>query len=67
MDSNIKGFAGSAKGFTKSPLGIIALFIVLVYGFASLVVSFGQNIGDNVTPLIYFMVIFPVIVFIGFI
>ncbi len=63
---NTKGFSESAKGFTKSPLGIIALFIVLVYGFASLVVSFGQNIGDNVTPLIYFMVIFPVIVFIGF-
>lgn len=61
-----KEFSQSAKGFTKSPLGIIALFIVLVYGFASLVVSFGQNIGDNVSPLIYFMVIFPVIVFIGF-
>lgn len=59
-------FAESAKGFTKSPLGIIALFIVLVYGFASLVVSFGQNIGDNATPLIYFMVLFPVIVFLGF-
>jgi CheY-like chemotaxis protein len=66
METDIKGFASSAKGFTKSPLGIIALFIVLVYGFASLVVSFGQNIGDNVTPLIYFMVIFPVIVFAGF-
>ena len=63
---NTKEFAESAKGFTRSPLGIIALFIVLVYGFASLVVSFGQNIGDNVTPLIYFMVIFPVVVFFGF-
>lgn len=66
METDLKGFTSSAKGFTKSPLGIIALFIVLVYGFASLVVSFGQNIGDNVTPLIYFMVIFPVIVFAGF-
>lgn len=61
-----KQFAESAKGFTKSPLGIIALFIVLVYGFASLVVSFGQNIGENVTPLIYFLVLFPVLVFVGF-
>lgn len=59
-------FAESAKGFTKSPLGIIALFIVLVYGFATLVVSFSQNIGDNKTPLIYFMVLFPVLVFLGF-
>lgn len=66
MDNNTKSFAESAKGFTKSPLGIIALFIVLVYGFASLVVSFGKNLNNNVEPLIYFLVIFPVIVFSGF-
>lgn len=66
MDTNIKSFAESAKGFTKSPLGIIALFIVLVYGFASIVVSFGKNLQNNVEPLIYFLVIFPVIVFFGF-
>ncbi len=66
MANNIKGFSESAKGFTKSPLGIIALFIVLVYGFASLVVSLGKNLDNNVAPLIYFLVIFPVIVFFGF-
>jgi CheY-like chemotaxis protein len=66
MNTNIKGFADSAKGFTKSPLGIIALFIVLVYGFASLVVSFGQNLQNHVEPLIYFLVGFPVLVFFGF-
>lgn len=59
-------FAESAKGFTKSPLGIIALFIVLVYGFASLVVALGQGISEHLTPLIYFMVFFPVLVFLGF-
>lgn len=63
---SIKDFSESAKGFTKSPLGIIALFIVLVYGFASLVVSFGQNLTGNIAPLIYFLVTFPVIVFFGF-
>ena len=63
---NIKEFSESAKGFTKSPLGIIALFIVLVYGFASLVASFGQNLTGYITPLIYFLVTFPVIVFFGF-
>ena len=52
-------FAESAKGFTKSPLGIIALFIVLVYGFASLVVGLGRGISDHIAPLIYFMVFFP--------
>lgn len=59
-------FSESAKGFTKSPLGIIALFIVLVYGFASLVVGLGQGISEHIAPLIYFMVFFPVIVFLGF-
>ncbi|MEI7227711.1 response regulator, partial [Dickeya dianthicola] len=51
-------FAESAKGFTKSPLGIIALFIVLVYGFASLVVGLGSGLLEHVVPLIYFMVFF---------
>ena len=66
MATELKGFADSAKGFTKSPLGIIALFIVLVYGFATLAVSFGSNLAEHVTPLIYFLVFFPVVVFIGF-
>ncbi len=64
MDTN--NFAESAKSFTKSPLGIIALFIVLVYGFASLVVGLGQGISEHIAPLIYFMVFFPAIVFFGF-
>lgn len=63
---SVKEFSESAKGFTKSPLGIIALFIVLVYGFASLVVGLGQNLSGQIAPLIYFMVFFPVIVFFGF-
>ncbi|AYN26243.1 response regulator [Buttiauxella sp. 3AFRM03] len=62
----INKFAESAKGFTKSPLGIIALFIVLVYGFASLVVGLGNNLSDHIVPLIYFMVFFPILVFLGF-
>ena len=66
MKTNIKNFSESAKGFTKSPLGIIALFIVLVYGFATLAVTFGENFKDYIRPLIYFLVLFPVIVFFGF-
>lgn len=66
MASEIKSFAESAKGFTKSPLGIIALFIVLVYGFATLAVTLGDNLSEHITPMIYFLVIFPVIVFFGF-
>lgn len=63
---NPEKFAESALGFTRSPLGIIALFIVLVYGFASLVVGFGSGLSENVIPLIYFMVLFPILVFLGF-
>ena len=63
---SIKEFSESATGFTKNPLGIIALFIILVYAFASLVVGFGQSLENYVAPLIYFMVFFPVIVFLGF-
>lgn len=63
---NPEKFAESALGFTRSPLGIIALFIVLVYGFASLVVGFGSGLSENVVPLIYFMVLFPILVFLGF-
>jgi CheY-like chemotaxis protein len=63
---SVRAFSESAKGFTKSPLGIIALFIVMVYGFASLVVGLGANINNHIVPLIYFMVFFPVLVFFGF-
>jgi len=64
---SVKEFADSAKGFTKSPLGIIALFIVLVYGFASFVVGFGEaHLKEHIASLVYFMVLFPVLVFLGF-
>ena len=66
MASDLKDFSDSAIGFTKSPLGIIALFMVLVYGFATLAVTFGDNIKENLTPIIYFLVFFPIIVFFGF-
>lgn len=66
MTADVRSFADSAKGFTKSPLGIIALFIVLVYGFATLAVSFGDNLKEHIAPLIYFLVFFPVLVFFGF-
>lgn len=56
-------FVGTAKGLARNPLGIIALFIVLVYGFASLVTAFaGAFTQAERLPLIYFLVIFPVIV-----
>jgi CheY-like chemotaxis protein len=63
MSSPVSEFGSVAKGLARNPLGIIALFIVLVYGFASLVTGFAQSLtaGERV-PLVYFLVVFPVLV-----
>lgn len=58
----------NTKGFAKNPLGIIALFISLIYGFACLVIS---TAGSNLQPyeripIIWFMVIFPLIIMFSF-
>lgn len=63
MSDQIKSFADSAKSLARNPLGIIALFIVLVYGFASLVTAFASSFSPSERlPLIYFLIIFPVLV-----
>jgi hypothetical protein len=60
-------FGKTAKKLTHNPLGIIALFIVLIYAFASLVVGFGSNLEQaQKTPLIWFLVLFPVLVLLVF-
>lgn len=62
-----KSFGETAKGLARNPLGIIALFIVLVYGFASLVTAFAGSFTPNERlPLIWFMVLFPVLVLVVF-
>jgi len=63
MNDEIKTFGGIAKGLARNPLGIIALFIVLVYGFASLVTAFASSFtAAERVPLIYFLIFFPVLV-----
>src|ERR1700752_2731909 len=63
MSDQTKSFGETAKSLARNPLGIIALFIVLVYGFAALVTAFtgSFSIAERL-PLIYFLVIFPIIV-----
>jgi len=57
-------FGQTAVKLSQGPLGIIALFIVLIYGFASLVLGFADTIGDaNRSILVWFLVLFPVFVF----
>lgn len=61
--NSIKEFGETAKGLARNPLGIIALFIVLIYGFAALIVGVsGQLAGGERLPLIWFLVLFPVLV-----
>lgn len=62
-------FLKHAKGLAKNPLGIIALFISLIYGFASLVLGLSSS---NLAPseriiLIWFIVLFPILILITFV
>ncbi len=68
MIDHFKTITQSAKELSRNPLGIIALFIVLVYGFACLLFGFSADSLDpsERTPLIWFVVLFPVLVLILF-
>lgn len=57
-------FEQTAVKLSQGPLGIIALFIVLIHGFASLVLGFSQNLGpEHRSILVWFLVLFPALVF----
>ena len=59
----IDNFGGTAVKLSQGPLGIVALFIVLIYGIAGFVLSFSAGIGEiNRSILIIFLVLFPVAV-----
>lgn len=59
----VESFGQTAKGLARNPLGIIALFIVLVYGLAALVTAFTGSLSPaERLPLIWFLVIFPILV-----
>ncbi len=63
MTDPMTSFGETTTKLARNPLGIIALFILLVYGFASLVTIFGASLdcGER-RPLVYFLVTFPVLV-----
>lgn len=58
----------SATKYTKNPLGIIALFIILIYGIAGYVLGTSeQNLtNEHKTVLVYFLILFPVMVLLVF-
>lgn len=65
----MKEFIENAKNFTRNPLGIIGLFITLVYGFANLLLGFSGNNLDNSQKwiMVIFVVKFPICILIAFI
>jgi CheY-like chemotaxis protein len=59
----LREFGATAKALSRNPLGIIALFIVLVYGLACLVVITGGSLTTSERFLIIcFLVGFPFVV-----
>lgn len=64
----IKDFGSTAEKLSGNPLGIIALFIVLLYGIAGFVLgsSVGALTSEERKILIWFLVVFPFIVLIVF-
>jgi len=65
MTNQVTEFLDKAKGLTRNPLGIIALFVSLIYGFACLVLS--TSIGnlhgqEERLPLIWFIILFPLLI-----
>ena len=69
MNNPVTDFMEKAKGLTRNPLGIIGLFISLIYGFACLVLSTSLNNlhgSEERLPLIWFIILFPVLILLIF-
>ncbi|MBA2858287.1 putative transcriptional regulator [Methanococcus maripaludis] len=58
----LKEFSDAAMGLTKNPLGIIGLFITLVYGLGALVTISPNLEGYQRSWLIIFIIIFPFVI-----
>lgn len=68
MDMNLEQFGNIAQKLAKNPLGIIALFIVLVYGIAAMVLGVSADNLESLhkTILVCFLGLFPVCVLLAF-
>ena len=64
---SIKSFGGIAQRLSRNPLGIIALFIVLIYGIACLTFGFSKNLSSlAISFFVAFILIYPLIVLLVF-
>ncbi|HXI86718.1 MAG TPA: response regulator [Parvularculaceae bacterium] len=68
MAGDKQDFGQTAVALSRTPLGVIALFIVLIYLLASVVTVLSSNkSGLDISPLVYFLSIFPVVVLAAFV
>jgi hypothetical protein len=56
------------KDYARNPLGIIAMFISLIYGFAALLLGLAANrlTSSERMPIVYFIIVFPILILIAF-
>jgi hypothetical protein len=61
MSEGVGGFMKASARLTRNPLGVVGLFIALVYGIAGLVLGLSAQYlsGNERLPLIWFLVLFP--------
>lgn len=60
-------FQDSATKLAGNPLGIIALFLVLIYSIASLTFMFAKNLPQSLIPyFVIFILTYPVVVLVAF-
>lgn len=65
--SQLDSFSTAAKSLSRNPLGIIALFIVLIYAFAALTLGVSQSLPEQAQILlVYFLIAFPFCVLVMF-
>ncbi|MCK4947435.1 MAG: hypothetical protein KAQ99_09690 [Candidatus Aureabacteria bacterium] len=68
MANDISVFGRIARDLARNPLGIIALFISMIYGFATLLLNSSADklSQEERFPLVVFIVIFPLFVLLAF-
>jgi len=66
MSDQVSVFGKVAESLSRNPLGIIALFIVLIYAMAVIVLGLTKDHLELMLPMVWFLVGFPILVLIVF-
>lgn len=65
---NLKEFSSATVLLSKNPLGVLSLFLIFLYALAVSVVVLPASTLSEIQkwPLLIFLVVFPILVFLGF-